>query len=65
MTIHQATMTMGILHRQDARRMLQRLGLRFEEDRGWIDSQFIIYGTYDQLVGLKMAWDAHMRRYSR
>ena len=39
----------GALYRSDYRRLLMIHGLDYEEDRGWLDSLFIVKGTYDKL----------------
>ena len=43
----------GLIHRGQLRRALQRDGIRFEEDKGLLDSQFVIIEPTDaQLAGL-------------
>lgn len=45
--------TVGLLGRGAFRRALQRAGIRFEEDKGLLDSQFVIIEpTDEQLAGI-------------
>ncbi len=45
--------TVGLLLRGEFRRALQRAGIRFVEDKGFLDSQFVIIEPTDsQLAGI-------------
>jgi len=43
---------MGALHRRDFRRLCMQLGLDFEEDKGWLDSLFIVTGSSESFYVL-------------
>lgn len=49
------TIQAGLPFRRAIRRVLQERDLRFVEDRGWLNSQFVVYGTEMQLLPLTMA----------
>lgn len=33
----------GILYRKEFRRLLERYDAKFSEDKGWLDSQFVVH----------------------
>jgi hypothetical protein len=47
-----AEFVVGLSLRRAFRRRLRSDGLEFTEDRGWLDSQFIVHGTHEQLTRL-------------
>lgn len=52
--MYEMTVYAGAFVRRDFRRMLLRKGIRFEEEKGLIDSQFIISATPEQVDELKL-----------
>lgn len=57
-----ATFTVGALPRRQFRRLLQRLGADYTEDKGWLDSQFILrdpsYATLMAVSNFEKIWNA-------
>ena len=47
--MQQCEFTVGLALRRQFRRILRSRGLDFTEEKGWLDSQFIIRGNGDQL----------------
>ncbi|MBD80461.1 MAG: hypothetical protein CL840_16210 [Crocinitomicaceae bacterium] len=47
------TFTAGVLFRRQVRRELIRVGLDFGEDKGWLDSQFVVRGDYAQVKAVQ------------
>lgn len=55
MAEQRAVFEVGLVLRREFRRQLLARGLRFTEDKGWLDSQFIVHGTPLQLAPLYYA----------
>jgi hypothetical protein len=49
MIVVRAVFDVGVLLRRDFRRKLMAAGLRFTEDKGWIDSRFVVTATKAEL----------------
>jgi hypothetical protein len=45
-----ATYTIGRLYARSFRRSLRDWGLEFSEDRGWLDSHFVVIGNRETLA---------------
>lgn len=56
MPSYKITTTAGALVRRAVRRELQRNGLAFTEDKGLLDSQFVITGLTHYQYTVLMAW---------
>jgi hypothetical protein len=44
-----AEFTVGLVLRRGFRRLLRSRGLQFTEDKGWLDSQFIVSGPGNEI----------------
>ena len=51
-----ATGTIGRLYAREFRRALCARGLSFTEDKGWLDSQFIITAELSEISDFNAAW---------
>ena len=49
-------LTVGLIHRGQLRRALRRAGIRFEEDKGLLDSQFVIIEPTDLQLAALINW---------
>lgn len=61
----QLELVAGAAVRRPLRRKLNALGLRYTEEKGWFDSQFIVYGEparLKQLAGAIRLWNLSHRR---
>ena len=47
-----ATFVVGAFHRRQFRRSLMIHRLKFTEDKGFLDSLFVVHGTYRQLASM-------------
>lgn len=50
------TWTVGRLHRRDIRRFLDRIGARYAEEKGLLDSQFVVTTTCPEMHYHLLAW---------
>lgn len=53
---YQITQRSGALVRRQVRRELQRAGVTFREDKGLLDSQFLITGLSEYEYTILLAW---------
>ena len=49
------TFIIGRLYARDVRRALREYGLEFTEERGWLDSQFVVTGPRSKIVSFVRA----------
>jgi len=53
--------TIGRLYVRSVRRALRAEGMSFTEDKGWLDSQFVVTGTNAEILRLQSA----LRRWAK
>jgi hypothetical protein len=56
MTRYKITQRSGALVRRQVRRELQKTGVSFTEDKGLLDSQFVITGLTQHQYTVLLAW---------
>jgi len=47
------TLTAGVVVRRPIRRIIREYGLAYDEDKGWLDSHFVISGPAEKIIALR------------